>query len=74
MVAVTYGTGRVTAPKVAAAKTGTKSRGIFARVIDAIAYSQMKRAEHEIARYRHLLPQDYKLYSVRYDNLPFGGL
>jgi len=72
MVAVTYGVGRVTAP--AAAKTG---KGIFARVLDAIAESQMKRAERELNRYRHLLPPDFALQRdglwPRSEDEPFGG-
>ncbi len=77
MVAVTYGVARVAAPAVAGAKTGKTSKGFFARVFDAIADSQMKRAEREIARYRHLLPHDYELnrdlWSPSGDKLPFGG-
>jgi hypothetical protein len=81
MVAVTYGGGRTAAPTAAAAKakskTGTKGKNIFARVIDAIAYTQMKRAEREIARHRHLLPKDYDanggLRFASKETLPFGG-
>jgi hypothetical protein len=72
MVAVTFGVARVAAPATAEAKTtGTKARSIFARVFDAITASQMKRAEREIARYRHLLPPDFKL--TRRTDEPFGG-
>jgi hypothetical protein len=77
MVAVTYGVARVAAPAAAGAKTGKVRRGIFMRVIDAIAYSQMKRAERELARYRHLLPHDHELnrdlWSLTGDKLPYGG-
>jgi hypothetical protein len=72
MVAVTYGVGRVTAPAVV--KTG---KSIFARVLDAIAESQMKRAERELDRYRHLLPHEFALQRDRLwsrcEDEPFGG-
>ena len=61
MADITYGAGGVAAPDVAAAKIGKKRKGFFARVIDAIAYSQMKRAERELSRYRDLLPPDFVL-------------
>jgi hypothetical protein len=56
MVAVTYG---VAAPAVADTKTATNSKGFFTIVLEAIAESQTKRAERELARYRHLLPHDF---------------
>jgi len=71
MVAVTYGVARVAAPDAADAKTGTNGKSIFARVFDAISTSQMKRAEREIARYRHLLPPDFKV--TRRTDEPLGG-
>jgi hypothetical protein len=77
MVAVTYGVAR--AAKLAAAdiKAGKKGKGFFMRVIDAIAYSQMKRAERELARYRHQLPHDFELtrdlWSPAGDKSPHGG-
>ena len=58
MADITYGAGGVAAPDVAAAKIG---KGFFVRVLDAIAYSQMKRAERELSRYRDLLPADFVL-------------
>ncbi len=61
MVAVTYGVARVAAPAVADTKAGKRSKSFFARVFDAIADSQMKRAERELARHRHLLPHDFEL-------------
>jgi len=69
MVAATYG---IAGP--ATAKTG---KGVFARVLDAIAETQSKRAERELDRYRHLLPHDfapqrYALWS-RSEDEPFGG-
>jgi hypothetical protein len=69
MVAVTYGVARVAAP--ADTRVGTKGKSFFARVFDAIAASQMKRAERELARYRHLLPADFKLGGDEEE--PFGG-
>jgi hypothetical protein len=78
MVAVTYGVARVAAPAVADTKAAKKGKGFFARVFDAIAASQMRRVERDLARYRHLLPHDFtlpqdKLKSRSEDQLPFGG-
>ena len=81
MVAVTYGVARVArvaAPAVADTKVANKGKGFFARVFDAIAASQMKRVERELASYRHLLPHDSPLRqgkagSRSEDQLPFGG-
>jgi hypothetical protein len=50
MVDITYGAGGVAAPDIAAGKIGKKRKGFFARVLDAIAYSQIKRAERELSR------------------------
>jgi hypothetical protein len=77
MVAVTYGVARVGAPAAAETKTGKASKGFFWRVLDMIAASQLKRAEREIARHRHLLPPDFELnrdlWSPAGDKLPRGG-
>ncbi|MFZ0846218.1 MAG: hypothetical protein WAM62_10530 [Pseudolabrys sp.] len=67
MVAVTYGGARVAAPAVSETKPG---KGIWARVFDAIAETQMKRARRELALHRHLLPRDFKL---TVEDEPFGG-
>lgn len=42
-------------------------KGVFTMIFEAIAASQMKKAEREIAQYRHLLPRDGD------ESLPFGG-
>jgi len=72
-----YGATGVAAPDVAAAKIRKNRKGFFARVIDAIAYSQIKRAERELSRYRDLLPADFvlrsSLRSGKEKNTPFGG-
>jgi hypothetical protein len=81
MVAVTYGSARGATSKAKSGKTGAttgkKGKGIFARVFDAIAESQMKRAERELALYRHLLPDDFRLdpmnWSGKDNRTPFGG-
>ncbi len=78
MVAVTYGTARVAAPAAVEVKTGKKSKGFFARFFAAIERAQLKRAERDLARYRHLLPLDHELRSGELvphsqDKLPFGG-
>ena len=70
MVAVTYG---VAASAVADSKSADKSKGagkskgVFTMIFEAIAASQMKKAEVEVARVRHLLARDDN------DELPFGG-
>ena len=63
MSAVTYG---VATPAVADIATASKSKGFFTIVYEAIAASQMKRAERELARYRHLMAQEN-------EDEPFGG-
>jgi hypothetical protein len=78
MVAVTYGTARVAAPAAAEAAVKKPSKGFFARVLDAIEKSQLRRAERDLARYRDLLPFDHELRSGKLvprsqDELPFGG-
>jgi len=67
MVAVTYGGARVAAPAVSETKPG---KGILARVFDAIAETQMKRAQRELALHRHLMPHDFEF---RRGDGPFGG-
>ena len=56
---------------------GKTRKGFFARALDAIADSQMKRAERELARYRDLLPPDFvlrrSLMSDVAKKTPFGG-
>ena len=64
MVAVTYG---VAASAVADSKGAGKSKGVFTMIFEAIAASQMKKAEVEVARFRHLLARDDN------EELPFGG-
>jgi len=71
MVAVTYGVARVADHAAAETKPGKTRKNIFVRVFDAIADSQMKRAERDLARYRHLLPPNFKL--TRHKDEPFGG-
>jgi len=52
MVAVTYGVATPAADSKSAGK-----KGLFTMLFEAIAASQMKKAEREIARYRYLLPR-----------------
>lgn len=77
MVAVTFGGARVAAPAAVDTKPGKKHKGFFARAFDAIADSQMKRAERELALYRHLLPRDFNFdpmnWSGKDNQTPFGG-
>ena len=77
MVAVTYGGARVAAPADAETKATKTGKGFFARLFDSLAVTQMKRAELELARHRHLLPPDFELqrqhWSRSEDREPFGG-
>lgn len=76
MVAVTFGVARVAAPAAAETKAGKTRKNIFVRVFDAIAASQLKRAERELARYRHLLPHDFDVHArlwSRDEDGPVGG-
>lgn len=77
MADITYGAEGVAAPDIAAGKIGKKRKGFFARVLDAIAYSQIKRAERELSRYRDLLPPDFvlrrSLRTGEEKKTPFGG-
>jgi hypothetical protein len=74
MVAVTYGGASVADPAVAGSKSGIKSKGIFARVLDAIVETQTKRAQREIMLHRHLLPPDFEFPRKSSDEPePFGG-
>ncbi len=63
MVAVTYG---VAAP-AADSKSVGKSKGLFTLLLEAIANSQMQRAERELARYRILVADQAD------EDEPFGG-
>jgi hypothetical protein len=74
MVAVTYGGAGVADSAVAGSNTGTKSKGFFARVLDAIVETQTKRAQREIMLHRHLLPPDFEFQRKGSDEPePFGG-
>ena len=77
MVAVTYGGARVAAPDAADTKAGKKRKSYLARFFDAIADAQLKRAQRELALYRHLLPHDFNFdamnWSGKEDQTPFGG-
>ena len=64
MVAITYG---VATPAVADSKSAGKEKGVFTMMFEAIAESQMKKAEAEVARFRYLLARDNN------EELPFGG-
>ena len=66
MVAITYG---VATRAVADTATANKSKGFFTIVFEALAASQMTRAERELTRYRHLLPHA----GDGNEDEPFGG-
>jgi hypothetical protein len=76
MVAVTYGTARITTPAVTEGANKSK-KGFFARLLAAVEQSQLQRAERDLARYYHLLPLDHELRSGAFvphsqAELPFG--
>jgi hypothetical protein len=77
MVAVTFGGARAAASAAVDTKTAAKGKGFFARVFDAIADAQMKRAKRELALHGHLLPRDFTFdpmnWSGKEDQEPFGG-
>jgi len=78
MVALTYGVARGAAPAAGEATASQTTKGFFARILDAIAVTQMKRAEREIVRHFHLLPLDHelrngKLMPCTQEELPFAG-
>lgn len=76
MVAVTIGADRLVASDVRVAPA-LRRKSFLARVYEAVTVAQMKRAERELARYRHLLPPDFELqrdlWTGREEKLPFGG-
>jgi hypothetical protein len=73
MVATTYGGAGVA--DVARPKAVKKGKGFFARLFDAVAETQMKRAERELALHRHLLPDGFELQGKlrSEEQEPFGG-
>jgi len=77
MVAITYSGARAAAPAVARKKAVKQGKGFFARMVDAIAASQMQRAARELANHRHLLPLDFQLNAPkvwsRNEDEPRGG-
>ena len=73
MVAVTYHRG-LDKPATAPAR---QRKSIFARILNALLESQLRRAEREIALHRHLLPHDLEQFGDTLsprseDALPFG--
>jgi hypothetical protein len=70
MVATTYGGAGIA---VSAETTGAKAKGFWSRAFTAVADSQMKRAERELAHYAYLLPRDFELTRLRNEDEPFGG-
>ena len=60
MAAVTFGVAPIAEPK-----TG-QEKGVFTLLFEAIANSQMQRAERELARYHYLIAD-------RKEDEPFGG-
>ena len=76
MVSVTIGADRLAAPAAGTAPAVSR-KSFLARVYDAFTYAQMQRAERQLARYRHLLPPDFKLqrdlWTGREDKSPSGG-
>jgi len=64
MVALTYGVARfarLAGLKPKTGKNGTNGKDFFTRLLEAIAETQMQRAQRGMARYQHLLPPDQEL-------------
>jgi len=70
MAATTYQGAGVAVPADVPAK---KRKPLWARVLNAVADGQKRRAERELARYSYLLPRDYDLTQARREDEPFGG-
>lgn len=74
MVATTYQGAGLAIPAAAGTKAkGESSKSFWYRLYDALAESQMKRAERELAHYAYLLPRDYARTQARHEDEPFGG-
>ena len=72
MVAVTYGSARVSAAP-AVAKAAPKGKGFFARFMDALIEARLRQAYREIALHQHLA-EGWKrdIEPVEQSELPFG--
>ena len=69
MSAITYG---AAAPH----KTVAKRKGLFTQFIEAVQAGRMRQAQREVARYRHLMPEEFERAAARLDarseqSLPF---
>jgi hypothetical protein len=69
MAATTYGAALPT-------RRAAKRKGLFARFYQALQEARMREARREIARYRHLMPDEleraaYRLDCRSEDSLPF---
>ena len=67
MAAITYGA--ATPSRSSAAR-----KGWFRRFIVALQESRMRQAEREIARYRHLVPDELERAALRLDRRSEDGL
>ena len=72
MAAITYGS----AIPAAAPLAKSTRKSLWTRFVNAVIESRMRKAEEEIRRYRHLMPDDferaaYKLGPRSEDQLPF---
>ena len=69
----------MTAATCAAAPSRTaahRRKGLVTRFFDAIQASRMRQAQREVARYRHLMPEEFERAAARLDarserSLPF---
>jgi hypothetical protein len=46
---------------------GAKRKGLFTRFIAAVQVSRMRQAQREVARYRHLMPEEFERAAARLD-------
>ena len=75
MATITYGSGNIAIPE-GRQHAATVRKPWYTRLFDRFVEGQMRKAERDLARYRHLLPQDFeraawKVTTRNEDQLPF---
>ncbi len=78
MAAITYGDVRLPAPAPVFKSGRAKTKGLFARFMDALIESRLEAARREISLHRTLLPYTFdersnRLVKLGHDAMPFGG-
>jgi hypothetical protein len=67
MAAITYGAATPAMP-------AARRKGVFARFYQALQEARMREAQREIARYRHLMPDELERAANRLDRRTEDGL